>query len=142
MNKCGINNSYFIQTSIIFQNSTPFRLKLLHFIVLISFSRIKDKKGYKNCYFPTHIFNGGGKSSSVIFRPTFSMGEENHHLCCVFSRRFSKKNADYSSDFFFLVGAFRRKTQTIVVTSFFLVGAFRRKTQTIVVTSFFLRPTN
>ena len=30
------------------------------------------------------IFNGGGKSSSVIFRPTFSMGEENHHLCCVF----------------------------------------------------------
>ena len=35
----------------------------------------------------------------------------------IFSRRFSKKNADYSSDFF-LVGAFRRKTQTIVVTFF------------------------
>ena len=27
----------------------------------------------------------------------------------------------------FLVGAFRRKTQTIVVTSFFLVGAFEEK---------------
>ena len=38
--------------------------------------------------FPTHIFNGARKSSSVlrffIFRPKFSMGEENHHLCCVF----------------------------------------------------------
>ena len=37
----------------------------------------------------------------IIFRPTFSMGEENHDLCCVFFPNFAKTppytNSTYSA---------------------------------------------